>query len=225
VAIMKANEFYLTLRSIVRVLADSNQTTEIHTVEEITGRAAMKRMLEQAHQTPSGRKLLRQQPEFNQLHIDYDWLRRLPENSLGFAYVCHLDRNQITAETQALPVTHVDDPDIAYLLRRYRQTHDIWHPLLGLNTQPHEEVLVHAFSWGQLSLPVSQMVVLLGTPKHLILERRWGALRHGLQEAYRHGKQAQSLLLVPWEQDWETPLEEVRSKYNILPCSPSYVNN
>ena len=58
--------------------------------------------------------------------VDYDALRRLPECTLGFRYVGHLDRNGLSADSQAAPTRHVDDPELAFLMRRFRQTHDVW---------------------------------------------------------------------------------------------------
>ena len=112
----------------------------------------------------------------------------------------------------------VDDPEIAYLMRRFRQTHDVWHALVDLGTAGHEEVILHAFSWGQLRLPVSAMVVIFGGLKHIVLEARWEALRHTLGEAYRHGRDALPLLPVYWERLWEEPLEAVRARYRVVPC-------
>ena len=117
-------------------------------------------------------------------------LRTLPATTLGGAYVRHLDRNHITADYQAAATRHVDDPDIAYLMRRFRQTHDVWHALLGLGIAGHEEVIIHWFTYGQLRLPVSALIMVFGTLKHLVLERRWRALRHSLLEAYRDGRDA-----------------------------------
>ena len=102
-------------------------------------------------------------PELSSEHVDYDALRALPETTLGGAYVRHLDRNGLTADYQAAATRHVDDPDMAYLMRRFRQTHDVWHALLGLGVTGHEEVIIHWFSYGQLRLPVSAMIMVLGS--------------------------------------------------------------
>jgi ubiquinone biosynthesis protein COQ4 len=164
---------------------------------------------------PTARALLARQPELRSDQVDYDALRRLPPTTLGGAYVRHLDANQITADYQAAPTTFVDDPDMAYFMRRFRQTHDVWHALLGLGIAGHEEVVIHAFSWGQLRLPVSAMVVFFGTLKHIVLERRWGALRHSLREAYELGRDAPPLLAVRWEDHWHEPIEDVRARYRV----------
>ena len=125
-----------------------------------------------------------ERPELSSEHVDYGMLRALPATTFGGAYVRHLDGNGITADYQAAATRHVDDPDMAYLMRRFRQTHDVWHALLGLGITGHEEVIIHWFSYGQLRLPVSALIMVFGTMKHIVAERRWGAMRHSMREAY-----------------------------------------
>ena len=208
---------FLVGRAVVRVMADSDQTSEIHRVEEITGRPTYRKLLAQFRTTPEGQRLLAERPELSSDHVDYERLRGLPAHTLGNAYVRHLDGNKISADYQAAVTRHVEDEDMAYLMRRFRQTHDVWHALLDLGITGHEEVVIHAFSWGQLRLPVSAMVVTFGTLKHLVLERRWGALRHSLLEAYRAGTAARPLLGVIWEDLWAAPLDDVRARYRVRP--------
>ncbi len=219
-----ARDTYLVLRATARVLADSEQTAEIHRVEELTGRRAYRRLLDQGGSDPALRAILAERPELSPEEVDYDALRALPASSLGGAYVRHLDDNGLTAVSQAAHTRHIDDPDMAYLMRRFRQTHDVWHALLQLGTTGHEEVIIHAFSWGQLRLPVSAMVVFFGAIKHIVLERRWGALRHGLREAYEIGRDAAPLLPVHWERYWEEPVDSIRARYGVRPCSRAWVN-
>jgi ubiquinone biosynthesis protein COQ4 len=208
-------EAYVVGRAVVRVLADSTRTNEIHRVEEITGRPRYRRVLDELRATPEGQRILADRPELSSQQVDYDRLRALPETTLGGAYVRHLDNNGITADYQAAPTSYVDDPDMAYLMRRFRQTHDVWHALLGLGIAGHEEVIIHWFSWGQLRLPVSAMVMVFGTLKHIVLERRWGAFRHSMLEAYRAGRDAAPLLGVIWEDLWALPIANVRTAYGL----------
>jgi len=209
--------------AVARVMRDSELTREIHITEEITGRDRFVDIQREVEQTEEGRDLLRERPELCSEQVDFDALRALPPTSLGGAYVRHLDDNGLSADYQAANTHWVTDPDMAYLMRRFRQTHDVWHALTGLGTRGHEEVIIHAFSWGQLRLPVSAMVVFFGTLKHIVGEARWPALRHGLREAYDHGRRADNLLPVFWERHWEEPLEAVRERYAIRACSPDLV--
>ncbi|MEO8700153.1 MAG: Coq4 family protein [Kofleriaceae bacterium] len=208
---------YRVGQAVVRVLGDSTKTHEIHRVEEITGRPRYRRLLRDLANSPEGQRLLADRPELSSDHVDYDQLRRLPATTLGGAYVRHLDGNGITADYQAAATRHVDDPDMAYLMRRFRQTHDVWHALLGIGITGHEEVLIHWFSFGQLQLPVSALIMVFGSMKHLLLERRWDAVRHSMLEAYRAGRDAAPLLGVCWEDLWELPLDEVRTRYHVAP--------
>lgn len=210
-------------QAFARTMADSERTDEIHVAEELTGRVSYARFMAQTRDDPGLRELLRDRPELRSDQVDYDALRRLPADTLGGAYVRHLDDNGLTADYQAAPTRYVEDDEMAYLMRRFRQTHDVWHALTGLGTAGHEEVIIHAFSWGQLRLPVSALVIVFGTLKHIVLERRWTALRHALLEAYRNGRDAAPLLPIYWEKMWEHPLSEVRERYGVRPCTPAYV--
>jgi ubiquinone biosynthesis protein COQ4 len=219
-----ARDSFLVARAVVRVMGDSNLTHEIHRVEEITGRPAYRKLLEQLRHDPDGERILAERPELSSELVDYDALRRMPATTLGGAYVRHLDGNGITADYQAARTRHVDDEEMAYLMRRFRQTHDVWHALLGLGILGHEEVVIHAFSYGQLRLPVSAMVVSFGSLKHIVMERRWGALRHSLREAYQIGRDAAPLIKVIWEDHWAEPLEGVRARYNVRPLERRWLD-
>ncbi|HTL32098.1 MAG TPA: Coq4 family protein [Kofleriaceae bacterium] len=208
---------YRVGQALVRTLRDSTQTHEIHRVEEITGRPRYRHIQSELESTAEGRRLLADRPELSTERVDYDHLRSLPATTFGGAYARHLDGNGITADYQAAATRHVDDPTMAYLMRRYRQTHDVWHVLIGLGIEGYEEVLVHWFTYGQLRLPVSAMIMLFGTMKHIVLEQRWGTMRHSMMEAYRSGRDAAPLLPVYWEDHWERPLEEIRARYNVRP--------
>src|SRR5215212_9524813 len=206
---------YLVGLAVVRMLGDSTKTEEIHRVEEITGRPRYRTLVRELAETPEGRRLLAERPELRSDRVDYDHLRRLPASTLGGRYARHLDDNGITADYQAAPTHHADDPDMAYLMRRFRQTHDVWHALLGIGIAGHEEVLIHWFSYGQLRLPVSALVMVFGSMKHIVLEQRWGTLRHSMLEAYRVGRDAAPLLGVRWEDLWDQPLDRVRATYRV----------
>ncbi len=217
-------ETYLVGRAVVRVMGDSTKTSEIHRVEEITGRPRYRRLLEELAGSDDGRRILDERPELSSDDVDYAALRRLPATTLGGAYARHLDANGLTADYQAAATRHVEDPDIAYLMRRFRQTHDVWHALLGLGIAGHEEVVIHSFSYGQLRLPVSAMIMFFGTLKHMVIERRWGTLRHSLSEAYRVGREAAPLIGVIWEDLWDRPIDHVRADYGVKPLERRWLD-
>jgi ubiquinone biosynthesis protein COQ4 len=210
--------------SIVRGLRDSTRTDELLVAEEIVCRGRFEALHATLADTiagdPEARALLADKPRLARADVDFDALRALPPDTLGGAYARHLDRFGLDPDLLADPFghwsgAHYRHPDAAYLHERYRQTHDLWHALTGLGTEGHEEVLIHAFTWAQLRLPYSALIIAFGTFKHILLERRWPVLRRGLRDAWEAGRDARPLLLVRWEDRWEEPLDAIRTRYGI----------
>jgi len=204
------------LAATARVLRDSNQTLDIVTVEEITSQVQLAHLVERGtFETEEGRALLSERPHLAEL--EPAMLRTLPEGSLGREWVRFLDDHGLTLATTKLPTPYTEDDTRAYVLHRIRQSHDLWHTLLGLGSRGHEEVLVHAFSLAQTGLPSSVAIVVLGALKHMVLEARWECLRRDLWRAHRIGRQAQPLLAVYWERHLREPLDDVRRWLNLTP--------
>ena len=112
-------ELFIVARSTFRVLRDSEQTGEIHTTEELTGRSRFHRLLRRYLDSHEADAILRERPELCAAQVDYDALRGLPADTLGAAYIRHLDDNGLTADAQATATQYIDDPDVAYLMRRF----------------------------------------------------------------------------------------------------------
>jgi ubiquinone biosynthesis protein COQ4 len=210
--------------SIARGLKDSTRTDELLVAEELVCRgrftALRKELAPEIDTSEEARTLLRERPRLASTEVDYAALRALPADTLGGAYVRHLDRFGLDPDLLADPAghwssAHYADPEAGYLHERYRQTHDLWHALTNLGVAGHEEVLVHCFTWGQLRLPYSALIVAFGTLKHVLLEGRWRTLTHELRAAWRAGLEAKPLLLVHWERRWHHPLAEIRRDYRI----------
>jgi ubiquinone biosynthesis protein COQ4 len=199
-----------------RVLADSNRTLDIITVEEITAQAQLRHLVDSGvFGTTEGRALLADRPHL--ADVELELLRGLPEGSLGREWVRFLDDHGLDPGLTKQPTPYTDDERCAYLMHRIRESHDLWHVLLGVGTRGHEEVLVHAFSLAQTGLPSSIAIVVLGALKHMVLERRWSVLRRDVRRAHRRGTRAAPLLAVYWEKHLERPLADVRAQYGIEP--------
>lgn len=221
---MNASQWLRLSQAIFRTLADSERTDELIVAEELVCRGRFTRLREQLAPRlaadPEARRLLADKPRLAHSDVDYAALAALPEGTLGAAYSGFLARHGLDPDVLAGPAgaasgAHYADADAAYLHERYRQTHDLWHALTGLGTEGYEEVLLHAFTWGQLRLPYSALIVLFGVPKHMLLERRWRVLRRGVAAAFAAGRRAAPLLLVRWEDRWDWPLERIREVYRI----------
>ncbi|MEM7160531.1 MAG: Coq4 family protein [Myxococcota bacterium] len=212
---MRGRDAYIVVRNTVRVLRDSNRLDDILEVGEVTGRASMQRAVRQLQGIEEGRRLLAERPELNSAHVDLETLATLPLGTVGRLFADHVARYGLDIDALNVPAPTDADSDERYLLRRYRGNHDIWHTMLGLGTEGHEEVLVHAFTFGQLQFPISTLIMLFGTLKHIVLEGRWDVLRHQIRETYELGRACDPLLALYWEEHWETPVEDLRARVGL----------
>ena len=202
-----------------RSLRDSYDVESLLRGEELSSVGAMAAQVAVLEGLDEGRALLRDRPRLSSATVDLDALRSLPAGTLGREWTDHLARNGLDVDALTVPVRAGATDVENWLLERVRQTHDIWHTLLGLGTAPHEEVLVHAFQWPQLHMPYSWLVMAFGTPKHFVLERRWTDLRRRLPAALRAGRRARPLLPVYWERHWSRPIDAVRAELGVDPAA------
>lgn len=162
----------------------------------------------------SGAQLLRDQPSIDSQHVDFARLRTLPETTLGGAFARHMDRLHLDPDLfqapPGLPST------VAYIAKRIRQTHDVWHVLTGYATDVPGEIALQGFYYGHLHMPSAGAIALLGTLRY-VGKFRDADLIAMVRDGYRRGKAARYLPAVQWEALWEVELDEVRRRFNILP--------
>lgn len=61
-----------------------------------------------------------------------------------------------------LPVHFVDDPELVYVMLRYRQIHDLMHTLMGMPPNLLGEVVVKWVEFIQTGLPMCGLAALFG---------------------------------------------------------------
>jgi len=103
------------------MVAVSGETTAWNALKHIE-----KKMLSDA----TGSRILKEQPRITSEIINFDKLGELPENTFGRKYADMMNRLGITPDSRK-PVRFVEDPQHAYIMQRYRETHDFCHLLLG----------------------------------------------------------------------------------------------
>lgn len=205
-------------RAGLRVLMDSERTEDIITAEELTAQNQLTHLLASGLMSDGeGPALMRAKADLGDVTLEQ--MRAMPAGSLGAEVARFFDDNQLDTKLYGVESVHTPDAEAAYLMKRLRNSHDIWHVLMGFTTDGHEEILIHSFSLAQTGLPSSVALMVFGSLKHMVLEARWGCLRSGLAEAYRRGRDAAPLLPVYWERHLEKPLVEVRRTLGIVPWS------
>jgi ubiquinone biosynthesis protein COQ4 len=180
---------------------------------ETTGQLAFERMYERMSGDHEGRQIIAERPVINSQSINYSQLRSLPVNTFGYQYALFMETNNISSDTRK-PVKFIDSPEIAYICRRHRETHDLVHALLGMKTNMLCEVAVKWVEAIQTDLPMAWSAALFG-PLRFGTNQRRQYTRTYLPWALKCGHQSKYLMNVYFEKKFEQDIDELRSELNI----------
>lgn len=121
-----------------------------------------------------------------------------------------LDRTEIGLS--ALPAP------LEYLNTRMLQAHDLWHITAGYETTALHEIAISSFQMAQFGHNYSaQFLSIVGVIGALSPARSYGILMDTITDAWIHGRETQAMILIPWEEVWNQPVEKIRADYAIKP--------
>lgn len=168
-------------------------------------------------QSPVGSELLRTQPATAELLSDRAKLASAPPGSLGRCYEDFLTRHGFHGgvylrSIEALSLS-VDSGEREWFRLRCDSTHDLRHVLTGYGPDPLGEICLLSFRFGQTRHIGTLILAILG-----LLQAHAGgrakAARAAL-EAYRRGRDAMLLDLLPWETRFDRSLAEYREQVGL----------
>jgi ubiquinone biosynthesis protein COQ4 len=160
----------------------------------------------------TGRRILRDRPRLTSTSLDIPRLRKLPQNTLGYAYAAWLDREGVSPDTRAA-VKYIDNEECAYVMQRYRECHDFYHALVGLPVFREGEVALKAFEFANTGLPMTGLAVFSAfTLKKAEWRRFWEVYGPW---ATRNGAQSDDVINIYWEEELETDIDELRTRLGI----------
>ena len=201
------------LDAAARALADPREARMVGVVGEATGARALRRMHERMHRHPVGRAVLADRPALTQEALA-EQLHGLPRESLGGAYAAFLERHGFDPDERS-EVQFVDDADLAYVMMRYRQVHDLWHVLYALPPSLLGEVALKWLEAAQTGLPMAAMAAAAGGLR-LKPSERAAVTRHVLPWAAQHARSGVDLMSVYYEREFARPLDELRCELGIV---------
>ncbi|XP_072841223.2 ubiquinone biosynthesis protein COQ4 homolog, mitochondrial isoform X3 [Pogona vitticeps] len=182
---------------------------------ETTGYLALQKLREQMRNDPEGYRILQERPRIRLSTLDIAGLRMLPEGTFGREYVRFLDDNRVSPDTR-VSARFVDDEELAYVIQRYREVHDLMHTLLGMPTNMLGEIAVKWFEAVQTGLPMCILGAMFG-PVRLNTRKLRILTTELIPWAIRSGRSANSILNVYYEERWEQTVESLRNEIGILP--------
>ncbi len=204
----------LGLGSSAAALLDPWRGDMVAVSGEVLAGPALVRIQARMAAQAEGAEVLQKRPRINSRTVDFNRLRALPLGTLGRTYADFSDFYSITPDTRD-PVHFVDDPELAYVIQRYRDIHDIVHAVLEMPTNIVGEVAVKWVEALQTGLPMCIGAALLAParfgPKQTMQfkEIRPWVVKTGLE--------AETFMNVFFEQRWEQDLNDFRRDMNFDP--------
>lgn len=178
---------------------------------------ALEGILMQMNETKEGKALIHLQPRLDQSSMDFQFLRSLPTNTFGFAYVKMMDTHEYEPESRD-EVRYIpsDKLVLAYVLQRYREIHDFWHVLTGLPTTVEGEVFQKWFEWEITKLPLCLVSGTLGSLR-LTQKQQQDLVQYVIPWAKISSKVlSEPLMAKCYENYFEMDLEEFRKELGII---------
>jgi ubiquinone biosynthesis protein COQ4 len=216
----------LMLKNAATAMKDPTRADAVAAVGELTGRLALQRMLAAMQGHSVGQKILEDRPVVSKATIPYQQLLASAEHydknaasaTFGQAYGAFLQRHGFDPDERD-QIRYINDPELAYVMLRYRQCHDFWHTLTDLPPTVPGELGLKWLELFQTGLPLAALSSTVGSLQLNYHDQRvvWGIY---LPWAQRVGQQMPfgQLLNVYYEQEWETPLQELRDRLKIEPA-------
>jgi ubiquinone biosynthesis protein COQ4 len=188
---------------------------------DITAEESLRRLHNKMILSSSGRHLLQQKPLITSALVSDTNLSTFRENSLGAQYYHYMKEFHFSADERT-QVRFLEDPELAYVLTRYRQVHDFWHVLCGLPPSVVGEIALKWFEFQVTGLPVC-LLSAVGGPLRLHATEVAVLGSKFIPWALRTGSQCRrdDLLSFPYEDNLHRSVEELRTVFNIEPA-PSW---
>jgi ubiquinone biosynthesis protein COQ4 len=201
-----------TLKGVVGMLRDPHHTESVFDIEDgLKDIKAYELAIEHLKALPEVAAILRER--YLTGLVDVEALSKLPEGTLGWTFARHILDHGF--DPDYFRKLHVKN-DVDYVMLRMRQTHDIWHVVTGIGTDPIGELAVKAFELSQTRRPLAAVICAGGVMRYLLkTPEELSNVIEAIQKAYRLGQEAKPFLAQKWEAGWDRPLEDWRRDLNV----------
>ena len=120
-----------------------------YAAEATTPPCVLSKLADKMKNTEEGRLILKDKPNIHSSEIDLEYLANLEDNLFGKEYFKMLEQYSISPDTR-VPVKFIDGETNEFIMRRFRQCHDLLHLLLQAPTTFEGEAYVKAYEFHQV---------------------------------------------------------------------------
>jgi len=211
----------VAVHSATTAFSDPTRADAVAALGEVTGHVALTSMYDRMMSDATGQRILRDRPIVSKATVPIDEFLRQADNenfpmTFGKGYGVFLKGHGFDPDERD-DVKYISDPELAYIMLRYRQCHDYWHVLTGLPPTVLGELGLKWLELLQTGLPVAALSATVGSLR-LTLEERHVLTNQYLPWAVRTSQQSAYLLNVYYEEEFDTDLELLRERLRIEPA-------
>eukprot|EP00667_Euglena_gracilis_P017810 EG_transcript_18811 len=204
----------LTVGSAGAALYNPLRGDMVATLGETTGACALEGMRARMRADPVGQRILAERPSITSDKLQVETLLQLPAGTLGRAYAEYMAAHRFVADERST-VHFVDDPELAYVMKRYREVHDMLHGVTGFPPTELGELGLKAYEYVQTGLPMCALSVTFGSIRLSLAEKRhllacylpWAAA----------GVSTPFYMNVYFEEELHTDVTELRQQLGLPP--------
>jgi ubiquinone biosynthesis protein COQ4 len=206
---------FLALGAVRRNPDDTESGVKL--VSSLEGRS-LERFFQHFIADPAGAAIVRERRCLFALLDDREALAKLPQGSLGRAYIEWTEVEEVNAAGLATAAEGWFaggelSEDRRLVMERYRDTHDLWHVLTGYGRDLVGELALLTFSLVQIRHAGLALPVVFGYLGHVFDRPR----RRLLNDAWRRARRSVWLPVQDWEGLIERPLDQVREELRVGP--------
>jgi len=225
------------LHSSLTALNDPTRADAVAAVGEVTGSYALSKILVAMEKDENGRRILVERPvvddrvakraaellEQHNNNLKEGTQQEQPNNiTFGAAYATFLQTHNFHPNERS-KIRFLSDPNLSYVMTRYRQNHDYWHVLTGLPPTVLGELALKWVELIQTGLPLAALSATGGaavgvTSNNMLSSRE----REVLWEVYfpwamrmGNGMRENALMCTFYEEELETDLGVLRERMGI----------
>jgi ubiquinone biosynthesis protein COQ4 len=215
-------------RAIRALAADPNDLPQVFTILEALSGNTLERVGRRMIRDEGGRRLIEARSDIVERLADRAALARLPEGSLGRAYLAFVERENISADgirraaREGMTQRASLPAPLDWVHARMRDTHDLWHAAVGYSGDVLGEIALLAFILAQTWNPAIALILAVALGKTVRFPSGGAAARSTILDGFRRGFRAQWLPAQDWEAMLALPVEEVRGRLG-LEAPPVYL--
>jgi ubiquinone biosynthesis protein COQ4 len=210
------------LRAARALSANPDDLPQVFTIIDSLSGNTLQRVGDRMQRDEVGRRLIAARPDIVARLADREALARLPEGSLGRAYLAFVEREGISAEgireaaaRGARGERRMPAP-LDWVYGRMRDTHDLWHAATGYSGDLLGETALLGFIFAQAWNPAIGFIVAIGLFKTMRFPGGRGSeARKTIADGFRRGLKASWLPAQDWESMLALPIDEVRRRLRL----------